>query len=80
MSDQAAIIDITDLAAVRRITSDLQTALACLDDIVADHPDPCEPFSDADGRCVESWMDLDDQGRCTKRIAHNLLVAHGHRT
>lgn len=69
-------IDVTGLAAVQDLASDLQTALTCLDDVLGGHDDPCEPISDADLRCTESWMDIDDDGRCTHRVAHDLLTKH----
>lgn len=73
-------IGLGDVMAFQGAMSDLQTALTCLDDIIGHHPEPCEPFSDAvDSRCTESWIHIDNDGRCTVRVAHELLVKHGMR-
>lgn len=69
-------IKLDNVMAFQGAMSDLQTALTCLDDIVTAHPYPCQPFSDADLRCTESWIHIDNGGRCTHRVAYELLVKH----
>lgn len=72
------MVDVSTLGAMASLTADLQTAVNCLDDLVAEHPEPCEPMGTSN-QCSVSWLEIDDRGRCTKRIAHELLVAHGRR-